>query len=83
MKHGEFITCHTVLLVKNIDNVFEPVVDGFTVIGQFLDLKAAEGFREIFADSCQHGDRLIVISVYPEQEIAEIDVLVVVDASVN
>ena len=83
MKHSEFICCHTVMVIKNIDNVFEYEPKGLSVLGQFLDLPTAELFRASVADSFEHGDRVIIISVYPEKETAEIDVLVIVESELN
>lgn len=81
--HKEFITCHTVLVVKNVDNVFDYIPDGFVCLGQFLDFPTADTFRESIADSLNHGDRAIILSVYPEEEVAEIDVIVISDPKVN
>ena len=85
MEETKFIECHTLIVVENVHNVFDEIEgkDAITCVGQFLDKDDAVLARLAIANACEHGDRLVILSVYPEQSISLSDVLVVMVKDVN
>lgn len=85
MEETRFIECHTLIVIENVNNIFDAVEgkDAILCVGQFLDKSDALLARLAIANACNHGDRLVILSVYPEIETSVSDVLVVMIRDVN
>lgn len=78
-----FIECHTLIVILSVEDPFdeEESEGSIGVMGQFLDLHDCELARLLIAPNYKHGDRLVIMSVYPEKELACTDVIVISESS--